>query len=127
MLFYPAAAVRNYAFFLGALFVVFSGMAFLETAANPLITLIGDPKSATQRINFAQSFNGMAAALAPYIGGTFILSGTVLTDARGKSYVAREINAYLNHEASSVQIPFVIISILVFLLPYLCGVPHSRL
>jgi FHS family L-fucose permease-like MFS transporter len=115
MLFYPAAAVRNYAFFLGALFVVFSGMAFLETAANPLITLIGDPKSATQRINFAQSFNGMAAAFAPYIGGTFILSGKVLTDAQEKAMAPDKLNAYLNHEASSVQLPFVIISIVVLL------------
>lgn len=115
MLFYPAAAVRNYAFFLGALFVVFSGMAFLETAANPLITLIGDPKSATQRINFAQSFNGMAAAFAPYIGGTFILSGTVLTDAQEKAMSPEKLNAYLNHEASSVQLPFVIISVAVLL------------
>jgi FHS family L-fucose permease-like MFS transporter len=115
MLFYPAAAVRNYAFFLGALFVVFSGMAFLETAANPLITLIGDPKSATQRINFAQSFNGMAAAFAPYIGGTFILSGTVLTEAQEKAMSPQKLEAYLNHEASSVQIPFVIISIAVLL------------
>jgi FHS family L-fucose permease-like MFS transporter len=115
MLFYPAAAVRNYAFFLGALFVVFSGMAFLETAANPLITLIGDPKSATQRINFAQSFNGMAAAFAPYIGGTFILSGKVLTDAQEKAMSPEKLNEYLNHEASSVQLPFVIISIVVLL------------
>ncbi|QXV64964.1 L-fucose:H+ symporter permease [Mucilaginibacter sp. 21P] len=114
-LFYPAAAVRNYAFFLGALFVVFSGMAFLETAANPLITLIGDPASATQRINFAQSFNGMAAALAPFIGGTFILSGTVLTDAQEKAMSSQQLEAYLNHEASSVQVPYLVISIAVLL------------
>src|SRR6202000_1013166 len=56
--FYPAAAVRSYAFFLAALFVVFSGAAFLETAANPYITILGDPATAEQRINFSQSFNG---------------------------------------------------------------------
>ncbi|GGG99696.1 L-fucose:H+ symporter permease [Mucilaginibacter phyllosphaerae] len=115
MLFYPAAAVRNYAFFLGALFVVFSGMAFLETAANPLITLIGDPKSATQRINFAQSFNGLAATLAPLLGGMFILSGKTLSAAEEKAMSAEQLNAHLNHEAASVQIPFVVISIVVFL------------
>lgn len=119
MLFYPAAAVRNYAFFLGALFVVFSGMAFLETAANPLITLIGDPKSATMRINLAQTFNGMAAAFAPYIGGTFILSGKVLTDAQEKAMPPEKLEDYLNHEASSVQLPFVIISIVVLLVAIL--------
>lgn len=119
MLFYPAAAVRNYAFFLGALFVVFSGMAFLETAANPLITLIGDPKSSTIRINLAQTFNGMAAAFAPYIGGKYILSGKVLTDAQEKAMPPAELLSYLNHEASSVQLPFVIISIAVLLVTIL--------
>src|ERR1700712_1764288 len=46
-LFFPAAAVRQYGFFLGALFIVFSGAAFLETAANPYITVLGDPEGAT--------------------------------------------------------------------------------
>ena len=115
LLFYPAASVRNYAFFLGALFVVFSGMAFLETAANPLITLIGDPASATQRINFAQSFNGLAATVAPLMGGTFILSGKTLTAAEESGMSAAQLNEYLNKEASSVQIPFIVISVVVFL------------
>ncbi|TSD67232.1 L-fucose:H+ symporter permease [Inquilinus sp. KBS0705] len=114
-LFYPAAAVRNYAFFLGALFVVFSGAAFLETAANPLITVIGDAESATQRINFSQSFNGLAATLAPLAGGLFILSGKNLTAAETKSMSAEQLNAYLNTEASAVQIPYIIISIVVFI------------
>jgi FHS family L-fucose permease-like MFS transporter len=115
MLFYPAAAVRNYAFFLGALFVVFSGMAFLETAANPLITLIGDPKGAAIRINLAQSFNGFAAVSATTFGGMFILSGKTLSSAQEKSMSPEQLNQYLNHEASAVQIPFVVISIVVFL------------
>jgi FHS family L-fucose permease-like MFS transporter len=114
-LFYPAAAVRNYAFFLGALFVVFSGMAFLETAANPLITLIGEPEKATQRINFAQSFNGLAATVGPYIGGVFILSGKTLTASEEKGMSGDQLNEYLNKEASSVQVPYIIISIVVFL------------
>jgi FHS family L-fucose permease-like MFS transporter len=115
LLFYPAAAVRNYAFFLSALFVVFSGMAFLETAANPLITLIGDPKSATQRINFSQSFNGLAATVAPLMGGMFILSGKTLSETEEKGMSAAQLNDYLNKEAASVQIPFIVISIIVFL------------
>jgi MFS transporter, FHS family, L-fucose permease len=78
-LFYPAAELRNYAFFLVALFVIASGLTFLETAANPYITVLGDADSATQRLNFAQSFNGLAAFLAPLAGGLFILSGKTLT------------------------------------------------
>jgi FHS family L-fucose permease-like MFS transporter len=119
ILFYPAAATRTYVFFLGALFITFSGMAFLETAANPLITLTGDPQSATQRINFAQSFNGLAAVLGPYIGGKFILSGKTLSDAQEKSMSPAALNEYLNKEASSVQIPYIVISLVVLLVAFL--------
>ncbi|MDR3693824.1 L-fucose:H+ symporter permease [Mucilaginibacter sp.] len=112
-LFYPAASVRNYAFFLSALFVLFSGAAFLETAANPYITVLGDPATATHRLNFSQSFNGLAASLAPLIGGVFILSGKTLTPAQKAGMTADQLNTYLNKEASSVQIPYLIIGLVV--------------
>lgn len=119
ILFYPAAAARNYTFFLGALFIVFSGMAFLETAANPLITVLGDPDKATQRINFAQSFNGLAATVGPLLGGLFILSGKNLTPAEESAMSPEALNEYLNKEASSVQIPYIVISIVVFIVAVL--------
>ncbi len=112
-LFYPAAAVRSFMFFLFALFVLFSGAAFLETAANPYITVLGDPSSATRRINFSQSFNGLAATLAPLIGGVFILSGKNLTTAQKATMSSGQLNAYLNKEASAVQIPYLIIGLVV--------------
>jgi len=114
-LFYPASIVRNYGCFLGSLFIIFSGSAFLETAANPYITVIGDPAGAAQRINFAQSFNGLAATLAPFIGGTFILSGKTLTPAQEAAMSPSQLNAYLANEASSVQMPFIVIGIVVVL------------
>jgi MFS transporter, FHS family, L-fucose permease len=107
-LFYPASIVRNYGFFLVALFVMFSGSAFLETAANPYITVLGDPKNAAFRINLAQSFNGLAAATASYVGRNFILSGVTLSDAQEKAMSKTQLTTYLNKEASSVQMPFVI-------------------
>jgi len=109
-LFYPAAGIRQFGFFLFALFIVFSGTAFLETAANPYITVLGDPKGAAWRINLAQSFNGLAAVLAGTIGKTFILSGVTLTDAQEKAMSHDQLNNYLNKEASSVQIPFLVIA-----------------
>ena len=118
-LFYPAAAVRNYAFFLSALFIVFSGAAFLETAANPYITILGDPATAERRINFSQSFNGLAATLGPLAGGVFILSGKTLTSAEEKAMSPAKLNAYLNNEASSVQIPYLIIGVVVLLVALL--------
>ena len=118
-LFYPAAAVRNFAFFLSSLFVIFSGAAFLETAANPYITALGDPATATWRINFSQSFNGLAATLAPMLGGLFILSGKTLTVAQKASMSAGQLNDFLNKEASSVQIPYFVIGLVVLLVAIL--------
>ncbi len=114
-LFYPAAANRSYTFFLGALFIIASGLAFLETAANPYITVLGDPATGTQRLNFAQSFNGLAAFIAPLIGGRFILSGKTLSEQEEASMSATQLDQYLQHEASAVQIPFIVIGLVVLL------------
>src|SRR5690606_28702867 len=80
-LFLPAANTHRYIFFLGALFIIASGLTFLETAANPYATILGNPETATLRLNFAQSFNGLAAVMAPLIGGSIILSGKEYSDA----------------------------------------------
>jgi FHS family L-fucose permease-like MFS transporter len=114
-LFYPAAAARSYTFFLGALFIIASGLAFLETAANPYITVLGDPATGTQRLNFAQSFNGLAAFIAPLIGGRFILSGKTLTAQEEAGMSATQLDEYLQMEASAVQIPFIVIGAVVLL------------
>jgi FHS family L-fucose permease-like MFS transporter len=112
-LFYPASISRIYSFFLAAIFVMGCGMAFLETAANPYIIVLGDSKTATQRINFAQSFNGLAASIAPLVGGMFILSGKTLSSEQKSFMTAPQLNEYLNHEAAAVQLPYVIIGLVV--------------
>jgi FHS family L-fucose permease-like MFS transporter len=114
-LFFPAAGARSYTFFLAALFIIACGLAFLETAANPYITVLGDPKTATHRLNFAQSFNGLAATLAPLIGGMFILSGQSYTPQQEAAMPPGQLNNYLQHEANSVQVPFLIIGVVVLL------------
>lgn len=118
-LFYPAAEIRNFGFFLVALFIIASGLTLLETAANPYIMILGDTDSATQRLNFAQSFNGLAAFLAPLMGGAFILSGKNLSEQQQFSMSSRELDAYLNLEASSVQMPFIAIGTVVLLVAML--------
>src|ERR1700761_2723046 len=118
-LFYPAAATRSYVFFLGALFVIFCGAAFLETAANPYITVLGDPDSAAFRINLSQSFNGVAASLAPLLGGMFILSGKNLSAAQTAAMSKTQLNSYLDKEASAVQVPYLIIGIVVLIVALL--------
>jgi FHS family L-fucose permease-like MFS transporter len=96
----------------------------LETAANPYITVVGDKDTATQRINFAQSFNGLAATLAPLIGGRFILSGKSLSAGDKLSMAPQKINEYLHHEASSVQVPYLVIGSVVFLVAILVWRTH---
>lgn len=112
-LFYPASISRVYSFFLAAIFIMGCGMAFLETAANPYIIVLGDPDTATHRINFAQSFNGLAASIAPLVGGMFILSGKTLSSEQKSIMSPPQLNDYLNHEAAAVQLPYLIIGLVV--------------
>ncbi|WP_460622079.1 L-fucose:H+ symporter permease [Hymenobacter tenuis] len=72
-LFIPAANAGSFLFFRGALFVLACGLATLETVAHPFIAALGDQRSSDQRINFAQSFNGLGAVIGPVLGGYFIL------------------------------------------------------
>jgi MFS transporter, FHS family, L-fucose permease len=75
LLFVPAAKVLSFGMFLMALYVIASGLAFLETAANPYITILGKKETAIQRLNFSQSFNGLALVVGPWIAGQFIFAG----------------------------------------------------
>lgn len=113
LLFIPAANTREYVYFLGALFIIASGLTFLETAANPYASLLGPKETATQRLNLSQSFNGLATVLAPIIGGEFILSGTKLTDAQKAAMSPQALNAYLSSEAATVKGPYLTLGIII--------------
>lgn len=117
LIFLPASSSRSYGLFLFGLFVIASGATFLETVANPYITRLGDEKTATQRLNFAQSFNGVGAFVAPIIGGQFILSGIEHTPAQIKQMAADgKLNQYLDSEAATVKLPYLVIAVIVLLL-----------
>jgi MFS transporter, FHS family, L-fucose permease len=118
-LFLPAADTHQYVFFLGALFIIASGMTFLETAANPYATILGNPETATQRLNFAQSFNGLAVMLAPVIGGKMILSGKEMSEAEYATLSPEALQQFLHSEAQSVKGPYLVLGILVFLVALL--------
>lgn len=75
LLFIPATTAANFHFFLFALFVIASGLACLETAANPYVTFLGARETSEQRLNFSQSFNGVGSFIGPIIGGTFFFTG----------------------------------------------------
>lgn len=108
--FIPAANLQSYAFFLSALFIIASGLTMLETAANPYASALGDPDSAAQRLNFSQSFNGLAAALAPVIGVNVILTKSFTEEQLADmSETAR--SAALASEASSVKLPYLVLGL----------------
>ncbi len=110
LLFIPAASSHEYFFFLIALFISACGAAFLETIANPYASLLGDPSTAEQRLNFAQSFNGVGAFLAPIIGSKFILSGIEHSKEELQKMSPAQLNDYLNSEASTVKMPYLVIA-----------------
>lgn len=114
-LFIPAANTQLYSFFLVALFIIACGLATLETVANPYMTVLGDPEGATQRLNLAQSFNGFATTIAPYVGTELILIRSH-TDQQLNAMTASARKLALAAEASSVKIPYFILgSVLVII------------
>jgi MFS transporter, FHS family, L-fucose permease len=119
LLFYPAAEMRVYGFFLFALFVIASGLAFLETAANLYMTVLGDEKSASQRLNFAQSFNGLSIIFGPVIGSLFIFSSKEYSQEQLAAMPLQESELIRIAEAHSVQMPYLVVAGVVFLVAVL--------
>lgn len=113
ILFVPAANSLRYSYFLGALFIIACGLTFLETAANPYVTILGPPETATRRLNFSQSFNGLAAYIAPAYIGPMILSGKNLTQEQTDAMNASELHAYLLEEAASVKMPYLVLGLII--------------
>lgn len=122
-MFLPAADYQSYAYFLVALFIIACGLTILETAANPYAAALGDPATSTQRLNFAQSFNGLAAALAPIIGARIILTKG---HSDAELYVMSEAQRALAlaSEASSVKMPYAILGIVLVLVAVLFAFTH---
>lgn len=124
LLFWPAAELREYAAFLLALFVLASGAAFLETAANPYVVAFGDPARASQRLNLAQAFNGFGAVLAPALGGLFIFSGIEHDPETLRAMSSAQLAAYRLAEARTVQIPYLVLAAVVIAVAVAIALVH---
>jgi len=119
LLFYPAAGVRSFGFFLVALYIIAAGLAFLETAANPLIAAMGGGDRAAQRLNLAQSFNGLGGFLAPFIGSAVIFSGIEHSKAEIAGMSAAQIERYHAAETLAVRLPYLSLAAVVLCLAVL--------
>lgn len=118
-LFWPAAYVGSYAFFLFALFVIASGLSFLETAANPLVTQLGAPASAARRLNVAQAFNPLGAIAGVLAGTVLIFSGVELTPVQVRAMeAAHTYQAYLQRETVRVVAPYLVLGVIALLMAF---------
>lgn len=105
--FFPAAATASYPLFLGALFVLATGIVFLQTSANPYVTALGPPEGASSRLNLTQAFNSLGTTLGPVLGGALFFTGAAKTAAEMEAMDAGALAAYRASEAQSVQWPYV--------------------
>ncbi|MGA2352094.1 MAG: L-fucose:H+ symporter permease [Terracidiphilus sp.] len=120
ILFWPAAIVGQYWFFLLADFVIASGLAFLETASNPFIAQMGSAETSERRLNFAQAFNPLGAITAVVIGKIFIFSGIELRpDQIAAKHAAGTYAGYLRFETLRVVTPYLFICVAAFTLAVL--------
>jgi FHS family L-fucose permease-like MFS transporter len=111
-LFWPAAMVGRYGFFLFALFVIASGLSFLETASNPFIAQLGASESSARRLNFSQAFNPLGSIAGVLVGTVFIFSGVELSPQQVASMqVANTYDAYLKHETMRVVVPYLVVGL----------------
>ncbi len=123
VLFWPAAIVHRYAFFLFALFVIAAGLSFLETASNPFIAQLGDSRTAARRLNLAQAFNALGSISGTLIGTVFIFSGVDLAPHQAAALEAQHrYAAYLHTETMRVVAPYLMLGTVTFLMLVLIAV-----
>jgi FHS family L-fucose permease-like MFS transporter len=119
-LFYPASVVGVYGFFLFALFIIATGLAFLETGANSFISVLGPSESSEQRLNLAQSFNPLGAMTGVIAGTLFIFSGTEHSEEVIKQMQTDgTYQAYLQSEIARVGPTYLFIGSIVLLMFFL--------
>jgi MFS transporter, FHS family, L-fucose permease len=120
-LFVPAASVPSYPLFLGALIVLAAGITCLQVAANPYVTVLGRPETASSRLNLTQAFNSLGTFLAPFFGGLLILSAAPKTMADIRAMAPDALQAYRLHEAATVKMPYVGLGVTLVLLAVAIG------
>lgn len=120
-LFVPAAMAPSYPLFLGALIVLAAGITCLQVAANPYVTVLGKPETASSRLNLTQAFNSLGTFLAPFFGGLLILSAAPKAMDEIRALAPEALQVYRLHEAATVKSPYVGLGIVLVLLAIAIG------
>ena len=110
LLFFPAAIVKEYWAYLCIFFIIATGMCFLETAANPYVTALGDAATAPRRLNLAQSFNGLGAFVAAMFLSKLVLSGNSFTRETLPADYAGGWEAYIQTETDAMKTPYLVLA-----------------
>src|SRR5271155_5325565 len=113
-LFVPAASVPSYPLFLIALIVLAAGITCLQVAANPYVTVLGKPQTASSRLNLTQAFNSFGTFIGPYIGGYLILNAHQQTQTQLGQLSSGALQAYRVQEAATVKFPYLGIAAFLF-------------
>lgn len=111
-LFVPAASIIKYGFFLFVLFIVASGLTFVQVALNPLIVAIGPERTGSSRMNLGGAFNSFATAIGPIVGGAFILGSLNINPADFADEVALN-EATSAARAEAVQGPYILLALII--------------
>lgn len=114
LLFYPAASQHSYPLFLGAFFVLASGITLLQVAANPYVTILGKPETASSRLTLTQAFNSLGTTIAPYFGTLLILSTAVKSAEEINLLNADQLSVYQAAQAAAVQNPYLFLAAVLF-------------
>jgi FHS family L-fucose permease-like MFS transporter len=131
-LFVPAASVPSFPLFLGALIVLAAGITCLQVAANPYVTVLGKPETASSRLNLTQAFNSLGTFLAPFFGALFILSAAPKAMDEIRAMAPDALQAFRLHEAATVKTPYVGLGIALVVLAAAIGsfklpkIPHAQ-
>lgn len=116
LMFFPAAELKEYWFYLCVFFVIATGMCFLETAANPYVTVLGDPATAHRRLNLAQSFNGLGAFISAMFISKIILSGHDFTRETLPDDFAGGWEGYIQYETDAMKGPYFALALLLIII-----------
>jgi len=112
----PAAAAASFPLFLGAELVLAAGITALQVAANPYVSVLGPPETASSRLNLTQAFNSLGATMAPYFGSLVILSAAPLAMQALRDLSPQARTAYQLREAATVKLPYLGITLALLLL-----------
>lgn len=116
LLFIPAAMIKEYWAYLGIFFIIATGMCFLETAANPYVTVLGDQSTAPRRLNLAQSFNGLGAFIAAMFLSKLVLSGNEFTRETLPIDYPGGWEGYIQMETDAMKLPYLILATLLIII-----------